>query len=248
MITVEVSAFSVQWAVKAQECGANRIELCANLKEGGTTPSIGCIQLVREKLKIKLFVIVRPRGGDFYYNQSEIETIARDIDYIKRLGVDGIVIGLLNSQNQVEIAITRQLVDLARPMEVTFHRAFDKVENPFQALEEVIETGCTRILTSGLKATAIEGANLLRELNKQSKGRIIIMPGSAVNEKTIEDLWLSTNLTEYHLSAKKQRLISVKQINSAVNFNLFGSTEEFEYELDDKMLRKVIELTSNFSI
>lgn len=246
MVLIEVSAYSPQWAIEAQKFGAGRVELCAGIMEGGTTPSAASIQMTRELVSIPLFVIVRPRGGNFYYNHSEFETMCRDIAFIKKTGVDGVVIGMLCDDNQVDIGRTRQLVEIARPMEVTFHRAFDKTKDPFMALEEVIETGCDRILTSGLQATALEGAMLIAELRKKAAGRIKILAGSGIDDNNIVEIRQSTGCDEFHLSAKRKFKYHFVEANKQVNFNLSGAEEDFGYCLDPDKLKKVLSLVKQF--
>lgn len=201
-ITLEICAASVASCVAAQEGGAHRIELCDNLLEGGTTPSHATIALAREKVKIAIYPIIRPRGGDFLYSDLEYETMKRDIAVCKQLGCDGIVIGLLTPDGKVDIPRTKTLVELAWPMGVTYHRAFDMTDDPLQALEDVIATGCERILTSGHRNTAVEGASLLAELVKKADGRIAIMVGSGVRSHNIGQLIQATGAGEYHTTAK----------------------------------------------
>lgn len=182
--------------------GADRIELCDNLSEGGTTQSYGCIRLCREKLNVALFPIIRPRGGDFLYSNEEYEVMMHDISMCKELGCDGVVIGLLNTDGSIDVARTKKLVDLAYPMDVTFHRAFDRCRDPFEALEQLIETGCTRILTSGQQPAAPAGASLIAELVKKADDRIIIMPGSGVRKENIRELAQQTGAFEFHSSLR----------------------------------------------
>jgi len=196
---LEICTNSLQSAINAQTAGADRIELCENLMVGGTTPSFGTIALARKKLKITTNVLIRPRPGDFLYNDLEFETIIEDIHQIKKLGIDGIVCGILLPEGNIDIERTKKLVELARPLSFTFHRAFDFTPDPFQALEDVIKTGANRILTSGQQPTAYQGVHLIKELIKISNNRIIIMPGSGVNADTIEDL-METGATEFHMS------------------------------------------------
>lgn len=201
-ITLEICAASVASCIAAQEGGADRIELCDNLLEGGTTPSYATIALAREKVNILLYPIIRPRGGDFLYDDLEFEIMKKDIQLCKQLGCDGVVIGLLTAEGKIDIPRTKELVNLAWPLGVTFHRAFDMTDDPFQALEDIIETGCERILTSGQRNIAIEGASLIAELVNKADGRIIIMAGSGVRANTIADLVKTTQAREYHTTAK----------------------------------------------
>ncbi|WP_423736243.1 copper homeostasis protein CutC [Chitinophaga caseinilytica] len=201
-ITLEICATSVASCIAAEEGGADRIELCDNLLEGGTTPSYGMIAAVREKCGLKIYPIIRPRGGDFLYDDAELDIMQRDIRACKDLGCDGVVIGLLTADGKVDVERTRALVDLARPMGVTFHRAFDMTDDPFQALEDVIATGCERILTSGQRNTALEGAALIRKLVEKSAGRIRIMAGSGLRAHNAEALAKASGAPEYHSTAR----------------------------------------------
>ncbi|MGL6267965.1 MAG: copper homeostasis protein CutC, partial [Chitinophagaceae bacterium] len=178
--TLEVIAYHIESCIIAQESGADRIELCANPGEGGTTPSYGMIRAAKAKCSIPVFVMIRPRGGDFLYTDEEFRIMRDDIIQCREYGCDGVVLGLLKADGSVDINRTKELVQLAYPMEVTFHRAFDRVKDAHQSLEDLIDCGCTRILTSGLKPNAAEGVSLIRELVELADERIIIMPGSGV--------------------------------------------------------------------
>lgn len=201
-ITLEICAASLASCLAAEEGGADRIELCDNLLEGGTTPSYATIALAREKVKIALYPIIRPRGGDFLYDELEYAVMRKDIECCKALGCDGVVIGLLTADGKVDKERTRALVQLAWPMGVTFHRAFDMTDDPLQALEDIIDTGCERILTSGQRNTAQEGAPLIAELVTKAAGRIAIMAGSGVRATNVGDLAAATQAREYHTTAK----------------------------------------------
>jgi copper homeostasis protein len=202
MITLEICAASVASCIAAQLGGAKRIELCDNLLEGGTTPSYATIALAREKVNIDLYPIIRPRGGDFLYDELEYEVMKKDIQLCKELGCNGVVIGLLTADGKIDIPRTKALVELAWPMGVTFHRAFDMTDDPLQALEDVISTGCERILTSGQRNTATEGTALLKTLVAKAEGRITIMVGSGVRAHNIVSLIQETGATEFHTTAK----------------------------------------------
>lgn len=201
-ITLEICAASVASCIAAKEGGADRIELCDNLLEGGTTPSYATIALAREKVNIALYPIIRPRGGDFLYDELEFEIMKKDIQLCKQLGCDGVVIGLLTAAGKIDLPRTKELVELAWPMGVTFHRAFDMTDDPFQALEDVIAAGCERILTSGQRNTAAEGASLIAELVQKAEGRIAIMAGSGVRANNVAELVNTTQAKEYHTTAK----------------------------------------------
>lgn len=201
-ITLEICANSLASAIAAQQGGAQRVELCDNLLEGGTTPSYATIALAREQLHIDLYPIIRPRGGDFLYDAQEFALMEKDIALCKQLGCNGVVTGLLTADGRIDKARTSALVELAWPMGVTFHRAFDMTADPVQALEDIIETGCERVLTSGQRNTAEEGAALLAQLVQQADGRIAIMVGSGVRAHNIAALVKSTGAREFHTTAK----------------------------------------------
>jgi copper homeostasis protein len=201
-LTFEICLDSAESCIKAQEGGANRVELCSALMEGGLTPSFGMIKEARKVLTTtKLFVIIRPRGGDFCYSDLEFQAMAHDVTMAKELGADGIVVGILKPDGSVDVGRTGQLVELARPLPVTFHRAFDMANNPFEALEAVISMGCERILTSGQEPSCLEGADLLAELIKRAGDRIIIMPGGGVRERNIKKIRSLTGAKEFHFTA-----------------------------------------------
>ncbi|MCW3463617.1 copper homeostasis protein CutC [Chitinophaga nivalis] len=199
---LEICAGSVASCIAAAAGGANRIELCDNLLEGGTTPSYATIAVAREKVNIDLYPIIRPRGGDFLYTDLEFEIMKKDIEICKQLGCNGVVIGMLTAEGRVDKQRCKELVKLAWPMGVTFHRAFDMTDNPFEALEDIIETGCERILTSGARNTAVEGASLLKDLFLRADDRIAIMAGSGVRANNIAQLVKTTGLSEFHTTAK----------------------------------------------
>jgi copper homeostasis protein len=199
---IEIATSDFLTTKSAVEGGADRIELCANLAEGGTTPSYAHIKKCREAFDIVLFPIIRPRGGDFLYTKDEFEIMKNDIKLCKELGCEGIVIGLLNMDGTIDMTRTSELIELAYPLEVTFHRAFDRCKDPFAALEELIEIGCQRILTSGQKPTVSEGVDLIAELNKKADDRIIILPGSGVRKDNIKMLAEKTGCLEFHSSLR----------------------------------------------
>ena len=204
MVTLEVCANSVTSALAAQEGGAIRVELCENLAEGGTTPSYGQLILARKLLHIQLNVLIRPRSGDFLYTDLEFEVMKADIRNCIEAGCDGIVIGILIADGTVDKKRCTELVRMAKQygLGVTFHRAFDMCADLYQALEDIIEMGCDRILTSGGKSTAMEGINVIRHLVEKASGRIAIMPGSGINDHNVADLVKYTQVTEIHTSAR----------------------------------------------
>jgi copper homeostasis protein len=198
---LEICCYSPTAAKIAQQAGAHRIELCDNPGEGGTTPSYGVLKWVRENVSIPVFPIIRPRGGHFVFTREEIQIMESDISLYKSMGFDGVVIGLLTPDGEVDYRETARLTELSWPMEVTFHRAFDRVKNPFKALNTIIKAGCQRILSSGQKPTAPEGSDLLKELVMAAGDSIIIMPGAGIRSSNIENLARNTGANEFHSSA-----------------------------------------------
>lgn len=201
-IHLEICANSLSSAKEAQLGGASRVELCQNLENGGTTPSYGQIKHVREALEIGVHVLIRPRAGDFLYSDDEFAEIKEDILYCKEAGCDGVVIGILTKDGRVDKVRMQELVDLAKPMCVVFHRAFDRCAEPLKSLEDIIELGCDRILTSGLKNSAWEGRELIKALFAQADGRIEIMPGAGIDESNVKAIIEFTGVRCVHSSAK----------------------------------------------
>jgi copper homeostasis protein len=198
---IEIVVYNIESALRAQEGGADRIELCDNPGEGGTTPSYGTIELVRQNVSMDLYVMIRPRGGDFFYSSYEFHSMKRDISQCQKLSVDGIVFGILNTDGTIDKKRCKELIAQARPLKVTCHRAFDMTRDPFEALEDCIEAGFDRILTAGQQAVATKGASLIGALVTRAAGRISIMPGSGVNEGTIQDILAKSGASEIHFSA-----------------------------------------------
>jgi copper homeostasis protein len=189
---------SVASAIAAQEGGADRVELCDNLLEGGTTPSAGTIAIARRKIDIGLNVMIRPRGGDFCYSAVEFEVMKYDVEQAKQLGADGVVFGLLDEDGSVDVQRTRLLTDLARPLGVTFHRAFDMTRDAFQALEDLVVLGIDRILTSGQENSVVEGLDLIADLVRKAGDQIIIMPGGGITERNIGKIVAQSGVEEVH--------------------------------------------------
>lgn len=203
MYRFEICANSVASCMAAQEGGADRVELCAGIPEGGTTPSYGMIRNAREAISIGLNVIIRPRGGDFLYSESEIREMLHDIRTARELGADGLVFGCLRPDGTVDKETMRPLMEAAGDTPVTFHRAFDHSSDPMKALEDIIELGCARILTSGCMPTALEGTELLAKLVEEAAGRIIIMPGCGIKEENISEIARLSGAREFHFSARE---------------------------------------------
>lgn len=247
-IVTEVVVFSVEGAIAAQVGGADRVELCENVHDGGTTPSYGTIVQARKNLSIKLHVMIRPRSGDFLYSGIEFETMKSDIEQCKLLGVDGVVFGILNTDAEVDKSRCKQLVELAKPMTSNFHRAFDRTKNTLQALEDVIECGFARILTSGQKPTAIAGLDLINELNRLTENRIVIMPGGGVREDNVLDIIKQSGVSEIHTSARNIIYSKMKYRKNPLAMGANLKLKEFEILGTDEVVIKQLIGKINFRI
>ena len=235
MATIEICSFSLNSSLIAEKAGAYRVELCDNAGDGGTTPSYGSIKKTREQLGIKLYPIIRPRGGNCFYNTEEFDVMKEDIRLCRELGCDGISIGLQQKDGRMDVERMKQVVELAGPMGVTCHRAFDATPDPFEALEEIIQCGCERILTSGQQSSAPLGGELLTQLVEQAAGRIIIMPGAGVRSSTLLEL-KTTGATEFHSSARL-----------AVPNTLLHQNQEIldigiEWSVDEEEIKKMVHM------
>lgn len=236
---IEICANSVESAMKAQEGGAYRVELCAGIPEGGTTPSFGEIRMARQLLQhTKLHVIIRPRGGDFFYNHLEQEIMLHDIKVARQLGADGVVFGCLTAEGDIDIPAMKKLMNAVGEMSVTFHRAFDMCRNPKEALEQIIELGCNRILTSGQEANAVAGIPLLKELVEQANGRIIIMPGCGVNPSNIRQIAEETGAHEFHFSGRSTYESGMIYRNAKVSMGGTVKIEEYQKDVTDPEIVK----------
>ena len=241
---LEICTNSAASCIEAQKGGAYRVELCAGIPEGGTTPSYGEIAVARERLTTtKLNVIIRPRAGDFLYSETEHQTMLKDIEMCRKLGVDGVVIGCLTAEGDVDAPRNAELIKAAQGMSVTFHRAFDMCRNPFESLEKIVSLGCDRILTSGQQPKAEQGISLIKELVAKAGGRVIIMPGSGVNEENIVRIARETGAVEFHLSARVP--VESKMIYRNPTVSMGGKNIEInEYEqpiTSAKRVRKTLE-------
>ena len=223
----EICANSAESCLAAQEGGAHRVELCAAMPEGGTTPSYGEIKLARKLIDIRLHVIIRPRGGDFLYSPLELDIMEEDIRAAREAGADGVVFGCLTPDGELDMPAMERLMKASEGMSVTFHRAFDYVRDPKAVMETLIEMGVDRILTSGQMPAAIKGAQLLAELVQQADGRIIIMPGCGVNESNLAELAKITGASEFHFSARENRESRMQLRNPALSMG--GSVQIDEY-------------------
>jgi copper homeostasis protein len=209
---LEICCYNLESALIAADAGADRVELCADPASGGTTPGIGLIKSVRKRIMIELYPIIRIRGGDFLFSDEEFEVMLHEVEACKSAGCEGVVIGMLLTDGRVDKIKSSRLIDKAYPMGVCFHRAFDWTRNPFEALEDIIELGCERILTSGQQPNAMLGAPLIKDLVIQATRRIQIMPGSGVRAGNIMDLKNETGTTQFHSSARTLRRSSMKFI------------------------------------
>ena len=238
---IEIATSDFATTKTAVEGGADRIELCANLAEGGTTPSYGHIRQCREAFDTLIYAIIRPRGGDFLFTEEEFSMMLQDVKLCKEVGCDGVVIGLLNADGTIDLKRTSKLVDAVYPLGVTFHRAFDRCSNPFEAMEQLIQVGCERILTSGQKPSAPDAVELIEQLYREADDRIIIMPGSGVRKENVKMLAEKTGCTEFHSSLRSKRKSSMEFIHPA----FAGSEESYMNNYIDpeevKALRKALE-------
>ena len=204
-LTFEVCVESAEGAAAAQAGGAHRVELCSDLLEGGLTPSHGTMAVARARLQIGIMAMVRPRGGDFCYSDVEFAVMREDLLALKRLGANGVVFGLLNPDGTIDRERTAELIALARPLPVTFHRAFDVSRDPFEALEALIALGADRVLTSGQEPSVLEGLELVTELVTRAKGRIIVMPGGGITERTMGRIAAASGAKELHFAGIEPR-------------------------------------------
>lgn len=243
---LEICCFTAESAYKAAQAGAHRIELCDNIAEGGTTPSHATISWVVRQLQIPVNVIVRPRGGDFLYSDTEYHLIKEDINQIKKLGANGIVIGFLTQTGEIDLERTSEAIKLAKPMEVTFHRAFDMCINPFEAIEQLKSIGINRILTSGGYTTAEKGASVLGQLVQRANNEIIIMPGSGITHKNLKKIIHLTQATEYHSSAKIYVEGNMQYRKNNLSMSGNSSTHEYSHiSVDTSEIKKMVNIINN---
>lgn len=243
---LEICAYSLESCLAAKKAGATRIELCAGIYEGGTTPSLGMVKLARKLTAgVQLYIMIRPRGGDFLYSDIEFEQMREDILSVKTLGVEGVVLGILKRDGSIDIERTRELVRLAAPLKVTFHRAFDMVKDPEKALEAVIQAGCFRILTSGFRNTVEEGIDGVKKIVKQAGGRIQIMAGSGVNAGNVLKI-AETGVDAVHLSAKNGRESDMQYRNPAIFMGGISGISEYQITYcDEDKVKEVRNILQN---
>jgi copper homeostasis protein len=244
-LLVEACVTSAQSALNAEIGGALRVELCDNLIEGGTTPSAGMIYRTREMIKIGLHVMIRPRGGDFCYSDDEFEIMKEDVKMAAKLGADGIVAGILLPEGKIDVERMKALKSIAGDMHFTCHRAFDMTVDKFGALEDVIRCGADRILSSGGKNKATEGIMLLKELIDSANGKIIIMPGSGVNEDTIVKIKDTTGAREFHVTGRSLQPGRMQYKNPDVSMGDNITVPEYdEWVTNPERIRKIVELVN----
>ena len=230
---MEVCCYNLESALNAQVAGADRIELCADRHQGGTTPSYGMLEVVRKHLQLPVFSMIRPREGDFYYSNQEIEVMMHDIQMAKELAIDGVVTGVLQKDGQVNVAVMKQLIAIARPLQVTFHRAFDLTPEPRKSLDDIMSLGVDRILTSGQRPSAFEGMKIVKQLVEWSQGRLSVMPGAGINEENLLQILKQTGAKEFHVSASGTRPSQMQFRKEQV---LMGDDQsEYTIDVSDEM-------------
>jgi copper homeostasis protein len=238
-VLIEVCVDSAASAVAAERGGAARVELCSDLLEGGVTPSAGLIAAVRTRISIGLQVIIRPRGGDFFYDGDEVEIMKRDIETAKNLGADGLVLGLLDREGHVDIRQTRELVELARPMNVTFHRAFDMSADLFRALDDVCETGSDRVLTSGGEQKCLQGMDTITRLVQAARGRITIMAGGGIEDNDVASILERTGVGEIHVGLSSPVASPMRYRNSRISMGKAQGREYMRQQVLEETVQKL---------
>ncbi|HVW78299.1 MAG TPA: copper homeostasis protein CutC [Alloacidobacterium sp.] len=241
-ITLELCLESVDSVIAADRGGAQRVELCANLLEGGTTPSAGAIRAARQNTKIDINVMIRPRGGDFLYTDAEFLSMQHDIRIAKELGADGIVLGLLRSDGTVDVERTRQLVELANPLPVTFHRAIDVSRDLLEALEAVISTGATRVLTSGGQPSVVDGADLVAKMVEAANDRIIVMPGCGITPENVLSILETTGADEVHIALEEELKSGMQFRKAEIPMGGVAGREYIRFVTPEEAVRNVVSI------
>jgi copper homeostasis protein len=240
-VIVEVCLDSVESAIAAERGGAHRVELCGNVLEGGVTPSAGMIAAVRRAISIPVHVMIRPRGGDFLYSDHELGIMRRDIEAAKELGADGVVLGILDEDGNIDAHRTSELVQLARPLNVTFHRAIDMTRDPVSALEALIDLRIGRVLTSGGEQTAIEGQEAIARLVRTAAGRIVVMAGSGIHEQNVRQFIEATGVHEIHVGLRTTTDSPMRFRNEKVSM---GAVKGREYQRSGVTQEKIEKLVA----
>ncbi len=243
-VLIEICVDSVASAVAAERGGAGRVELCSSLIEGGVTPSAGLIEAVRDKISIGLQVIIRPRGGDFCYTEEELDVMRRDIVVAKNLRADGVVLGILDADGNVNVDRTRELVDLARPLNVTFHRAFDMSADLSRALDDVCSTGADRLLTSGGEQTCLQGSDAIAQLARAARGRITIMAGGGIGHNDAAPIIERTGVSEIHVGLSSPVASPMLHRNPRVSMGKAPGREYHRMQVLEENVRKLLRAIS----
>lgn len=237
-ILLEICVDSVDSALAAQQGGAHRIELCGSLIEGGVTPSAGLMSVVRNQVSIDLYVMIRPRSGDFCYSGDEYEVMRQDVMVAKEIGANGIVFGILDQDGKVDVDRSRRLVDIARPLKVTFHRAFDMSRDLNHSLEEIIHAGVDRVLTSGAEENVEEGLATLVRLNRAARNRLAVMVGGGITERNVRRIIQETGVREIHASVREPVSSPMRHRNEKIAMgNLKGSEYQRVVVAEEKVRR-----------
>ena len=238
---IEIATSDFETTQSAVDGGADRIELCANLEEGGTTPSRGMIEQCRNSFNLPIFPIIRPRGGDFLYTEEEFQVMLKDTRFCKEVGCEGVVIGMLDIDGHIDLERTAALINAAYPLEITFHRAFDRCRDPFKALEDLIKIGCQRILTSGQQPVAPAGKDMIRDLLTEADSRIVIMPGSGVRKENIKMLAEHTGAVEFHSSLRGKIKSRMNFVHPAFASSVESYSNNFIDPAEVSALREALE-------
>jgi copper homeostasis protein len=244
-VTLEICADSIESALAAQKGGAHRIELCSGLVEGGTTPSSGLTSTVRNKVSIPISVMIRPRAGDFCYGHDDFEAMERDVDTAKQLGADGVVFGILREDGQVDVERTRRLVERARPLKVTFHRAFDMSRDLMESLEAMIAAGVDRVLTSGGEQRVEDGASRVKQLSIRAAGRIAIMAGGGITESNAHRVIVATGVVELHARASVSGASPMQHRNEKISMGAIKGHEYQRVVVTEDKVRRLLEAATN---
>jgi copper homeostasis protein len=234
---LEIAVGNLTSALAANDAGAHRIELCENLDQGGTTPGYGYLVEARKRIEQPVYAMIRPRGGDFLYSEAEFEVMKHDVMLCRELGFEGIVTGILNQDGTVHTKRTGELVRLARPLGVTFHRAFDRTVDPFAAMEDIIRIGCERILTSGQTPSASQGVPLIQKLIEAARERSCIMPGAGIRADNLASLIVATNAKEYHSSARTRERGKMRFVHPT-----FGENDQEQTAVNKEEIEEMLQI------